>query len=198
MRIIRYLKNYRKSTDILLLVFFTCNLIVLGDIISSSFNKNFVVNVIEHKSNLPQLRVQNYHIEEREVHSELRFRSEKFLDFVFVNKTVDSNLFLFLFTAFALFQLMRIKALWYQQYFTQKLYTSIDTLGYVAGVMFFFSRIQDYYLNKLINEMSEGKLVIDHNSFLLIISIVIIFLSSLLKSFAKQGNKLQEDQDLTI
>ncbi|RYG18463.1 MAG: DUF2975 domain-containing protein [Chitinophagaceae bacterium] len=197
-RLIKYLKNYRKSTDILLLIFFIGNLVLLWGIVASSFNKDFVVRVVEQKSSFLDVKTAQYHIESRQVHSQLRFESDKFLDYVFVDKTTDSNLFLFLFTAFVFYQLMRIKTLWYHQYFTQKLYVNIDTLGYVAGVMFFFSRIQELYLNKLVGGMSNETLTVDHNSYLLIISVVIILLSSVLKSFAKQGNKLQEEQDLTI
>lgn len=198
MRIINYLKKYRKSTDILLLVFFVGNIVLLGDIIVHSFNYDFVVNAIENKSNLPDVKGVSYGIEHREVHSQLKFKSEKFLDFLFVNKTPDENIVLFLFTAFVLFQLIRIKTLWYHQYFTQKLYANIDALGYVSGIVFFFSRIQERHLHKLVNEISNGTLTADINSSLLTISIVIMLLSSLLKSFAKQGNKLQEEQDLTI
>lgn len=198
MRIINYLRNYRKSTDILLLLFFVFNILILGDIITYSFNKDFVVDVVENQSKLTDIKAANYQIDHREVYSELKFRSVKFFDFVFVNKSSDSNLFLFLFTAFVLFQLIRIKTLWYHQYFTKKLYASIDTLGYVAGVMFFFSRIQEYYLNKLVIEISNGTQTANINSYLLVISVAVILLSSVLKSFAKQGNKLQEEQDLTI
>lgn len=198
MGIIHYLRSYRKSTDILLLLFFIGNLVVLGEIVSSSFTKNFVVNVVENRSNLSDIKTDNYQIESREVYSQLKFKSVKFFDFVFVNKVADSNLFLFLFTAFVLFQLMRIKALWYRQYFTKKLYVNIDALGYIAGVMFIFSSVQVYYLKELVKEISGATQTADINSSLSIICAVVILLSGLLKSFAKQGNKLQEDQDLTI
>ncbi|MES2653034.1 MAG: hypothetical protein V4663_14935 [Bacteroidota bacterium] len=137
MKIIQYLKNYRKSTDILLLVFFVGNLAILGDIIFSSFNNDFVICVIEKRSDLPDLTVQKYTIEQREVYSYIRFTSAKFLDFVFVDKVKDSNLFLWLFTAFVLFQLMRIKSLWYNNYFTKKLYVNIHP-GLCSGSNVYF------------------------------------------------------------
>ncbi len=198
MRLINYFKKYRKSTDILLLVFLFANFLILGEIIISSFNKDFVVDVVENKSNLSEVKSANYVIESREVYGELKFRSSKFFDFVFVNKKANSNLFVFLFTAFVLFQLMRIKALWYHQYFTKKLYSNIDVLGYVAGVMFIFSRIQEIYIKKLVHKMSNGMLKADIDSEFLTLVVVIMILSPLLKSVAKQGNKLQEEQDLTI
>lgn len=198
MRIINYLKKYRKSTDILLLVFFIANLLILGDAIFSSFHKKFVVDVVEHNTKLGDVKGENYSIESRRIDGLLKFSSEKFFDFVFVSKAPGTNLLLFAFTAFVLFQLMRIKALWYHRYFTKKLYASIDALGYVAGVMFIFCRIQEIYIKKLVEKMSNGLLKADIDTEFLTLVVVIMILSPLLKSFAKQGNKLQEEQDLTI
>lgn len=198
MKIIQHLKKYRKSTDLLLLVFFIGNILVLGDVIFSSFNKDFVVRVVNANGNLTTVNATNYIVEQRQEVGLMKFRSEKLLDFLFVDKVVDCNMFLILFTAFVLFQIMRIKSLWYHQYFTDKLYTRLDTLSYVAAVMFVFSRIQEHYLNNLVTKMTSGKQMADIDSTLLTVSVVILLLGNLLKSFAKQGNRLQKEQDLTI
>ncbi len=198
MKIIDYLKRHRKSTDVLLLIFFVGNIVLLGDVILSSFNNKFSIDVVEKQSSLPVVKDKGYTIANREVHSQITITSEKFLDFVFLNKKADLNLFFCLFTAFVLFQLMRIKSLWYHQYFTKKLYASIDALAYAATLMFLISRIQEYYLKNLVDEISKGRLVVDPSYDLLIIIVMIMILSNLLKSFAKQGNRIQEEQDLTI
>ncbi len=198
MRIIQFFKKHRKSTDILLLVLFIGNIVLLGDIIASSFTKDFVIDVIENKNNLPVVKNEDYIIEHREVHSTIKFRSEKLLDFLFINKTSAPNPILFLFTASVIFQLMRIKSLWYHQYFTQRLYANIDALGLLAVVMFIFNRIHEYYLKNLVEEMSKGKLIADIDSNFIAITAVVMILSAVLKSFAKQGNKIQQEQELTI
>ena len=198
MKVINYLKRYRKSTDILLLIFFIGNIVLLGDIIFSSFNNKFIIDVVEKQSDMPMVKDKMYTIVNREVHSQISITSEKFLDFVFLNKTADLNLFFCLFTAFVLFQLMRIKSLWYHQYFTKKLYASIDALAYAATLMFLISRFQEYYLKNLVDEISKGALVAHTSDYLLISVVVIMLVSNLLKSFAKQGNKIQEEQNLTI
>ncbi len=198
MRLINYFKKYRKSTDILLLVLFIGNLVLLGDTVISSFNKDFVVDVVETKPSLANVNGSSFAVDNREISGHLKFSSDKFVDFLLVNKTPHSNLLLFVFTAFVLLQLMRIKTLWYHQYFTKKLYSSIDTLGIISSAMFIFSRIQEIYLVKLVKNMSAGQLSPDIDTHFLTISVVMMLLSAVLKSFAKQGNKLQEEQDLTI
>lgn len=198
MGFIQFFKRHRKSTDILLLVFLLGNLILLGIIISSSFNNDFVVNVIERENHLIDTKQVSYHIEQREVYGQLKFKSEKILDYVFLNKVPDANLITFLFSAFIIFQVMRIKSLWYHQYFTKKLYANIDALGFIAFIMFIFSRVQERYIKHLVNEISNAKLIAETSSVLLTISVVVMLLSNILKSFAKQGNILQEERDLTI
>lgn len=157
-----------------------------------------MIRVVIANGNLTTVNATNYVVEQRQEVGLMKFRSEKLLDFLFVDKVVDCNMFLILFTAFVLFQIMRIKSLWYHQYFTDKLYTRLDTLSYVAAVMFVFSRIQEHYLNNLVTKMTSGKQMADIDSTLLTVSVVILVLGNLLKSFAKQGNRLQKEQDLTI
>lgn len=194
----RIFKKYFSYINVMLFLGLFVTAYFSIEVLKSYFNNDFVINVKERGVVLADYSSLNYHVGEREVHSVLLFKSNKFLDFLFVNKTSDHFLPLALFIAFVFFQMFRINANWYEKKFTNRLYNLIHALGFVAGIMFLFSRIQNWYLRKLIQEMSNNNLLLDEDQWLNSFAVAVMVISLALRSFARQGNKLQEEQDLTI
>lgn len=165
---------------------------------TSYFNTDFVISVKELGVKLGDYSAKNYSIDERHVHGTLHFKSNKFLAFLFVNKTPDHYLPLVLFIVFVLFQMFRINANWYEKKFTKRLYNLIESMGFVAGIMFGFSRIQNWHLRKVVQELANNTFLIDNDQWLNSFAIAVMIISLMLRSFAKQGEKLQKEQNLTI
>lgn len=193
-----FFKRYRKSTDFLLLFFLIMNLIYLGWMLIQYVGSDFSAGIIDTTSALSDTKTGMYVVSGREVHGMLHFKSNRFLDVVFMNKVPDSNLLLTLFSAFIIFQLMRIKSLWYHQRFTGRLYRNIDALGLMAFIMFILARVQERYLVHRITELSAGAYDAVLSFYMTTVSAMLMILSQVLKSFAKQGNILQDENNLTV
>gem|GEM_PF-2501845 len=182
----------------MLLFFLIMNLIYLGWMLTQYVGSDFSVGIIDTTSALSDTETGMYVVNGREVHGMLHFKSNRFLDVVFINKVPDSNLLLCLFSALIIFQLMRIKSLWYHQRFTGRLYGNIDALGLIAFIMFILARVQERYLVHRLSELTAGAYEAVLSFYMTAVSAMLIILSQVLKSFAKQGNILQDEQELTI
>ena len=191
-------KKYFSYINVMLFLGFWVTVYFSIETFTSYFNTDFVINVKERGVKLGDYSAQNYNIDERHVHSILHFKSTKFLDFLFVNKTSDHYLPLILFVVFVFFQMFRINANWYEKKFTKRLYNLIETMGFVAGIMFFFSRIQNWHVRKVVQELGNNTLLLDEDQWLNSFAIAVMIISLMLRSFAKQGKKLQKEQDLTV
>ncbi len=198
---VRIKRNFRKYFSYFNLVIFLVFLALLFfsiEVVTSYLTNSFVIDVSERGGEIAAYSAQNYTVADRKVHGVLQFESDKILDYLFVKKTQDHYLPEYLFLGFVLVQLFRINANWYEKKFTKPLYILIDTLGYVAAIVYFFSRVRLWYLDKLVKEFSNSTLLLDDNDSLNEFAIVIMLIAIGLGSFAKQGRKLQKDQDLTI
>lgn len=197
-RIRRIVRKYFSYFNVVIFLLFLFLFFVSLEMIGEYFTNSFLVNVTENGGKLVENTTQNYTVTERKVQGLLQFKSNKFWDFVFVKKNADEYLGEILFILFVLFQLFRINAYWYEKKFTPELYKLIDVLGLVSFIVYVFSRLQIWYLEDLVEKLANGRLKLNDDENLYTFSIVMMLVSIALKSFAKQGNKLQTEQDLTI
>lgn len=194
----QFKKRYFNHINLILFLALLVTVYFAIETLVGYFNTDFIVGVEERGLKLVNYSTQNYNIDERHVYSVLHFKSNKFLDFLFVNKTPDYYLPFVLFVVFVLFQMLKININWYEKKFTKKLYYLIDVLGFVSVIMFIFSRIQYWYLKKLVEEITSGTLFLDNDQHLNSFAIGMMVLSIALRGLVKQGKKLQQEQDLTI
>jgi hypothetical protein len=170
----------------------------LISILMSIGNADYIIAVIEKKAIISKQQDQAYTLSDRQVYSILHVRADSFLDFIMLDKQIDCNIIQLLLSLLALFQIHRINANWYDKKFSQDLYSMIDTLSIMATVMWLFSGVQEWYQKGVLKEISKDQLVVDGNHVFLYVGIGLLLMSAALKSFAKHGSRLQQEQDLTI
>lgn len=196
MKILKLINHYASSIDYLLVFFLVINLYLIGHSIITGVDKDLKIPVREvHSVALP---AQHMNLSDRQITGMLSYKADGFFDYIFVDRKNDEPLSALLASAIVLFLLIRIKYLWSFQRFSLKLYRTIDFLSVFGVIIYVFSRIQDRFLANLVLRVSEGKLQVEDNSFLLSLSATVILFAGLLKNFAKQGNKIEEEQNLTI
>jgi hypothetical protein len=191
-------KKHINSSTLTLYFLLLIAVFLLASALPSYFNTNFIIDVKELKISLTDSNVGQIKLTDRVIHATLHFESTKFYDFLLVDKNETADLLSLLFVIFVIIQLLRINWYWKDKRFTSKLYAQIDALGIVASIMFIFSQVQDRYLHHLVERLSADTMELNQKWVLLILSIVMIVFSVLLKSLSKEGNRLQEVNDLTI
>ncbi|MCY1530099.1 hypothetical protein D9M68_652750 [compost metagenome] len=181
-----------------MLFYLILNLGYIGWTLLQYNHSEFSVEVAGNKAHLADVKSGAYTLSELQIHGLFHFKSSRFLDVILMNKVPDTNLLFSSFTAIIIFQLIRIKSLWYHQRFTSRLYRNIDALGIIALIMFILARVQERYVVNRITELSAGSYEAVVRFYMTSVSVIIIILSGILKSFARQGNLIQDEQKLTI
>jgi hypothetical protein len=158
----------------------------------------FVISVREKAAGIAYDLNNGYHLSHRHVYSLLHINPKSFLDYLLLDKKIGCNIFQLLLSLLAIYQIFKINKNWYDKKFTSELYRMIDTLSIMAALMWLFSRIQEFYQKSWIKEISADQLALDGCNVFFYVGLVLLLISGVLKSFAKHGSKLQEEQDLTI
>lgn len=178
-----------------ILLFIAADLLIT--ILPSYFRPLYVIPIKSSSSSLPHA-TEVYVVKDAMATGDLWFKSDRFLDYFMVDKSTTIGIVSLLLLVLILVQLLRINLMWHSQNFTGKLYQNIDSLTVIGSISFLYSRIQAYYLNERLHELTKHALTFDDNYIVLTVSASIALFGVLLKAFAKRGNQLQVEQALTI
>jgi hypothetical protein len=194
----RFIKKYGTFSNGMLIFLALVIGYYLINIFKDIDDTDYVIRVTETKAGIVSGLSTVYHLSDREVHSVLHVQAKSFLDYLLLEKHIDSNLFQLMLLLLILYQVFKINSNWYDKKFTKDLYAMIDTFSIMAIIMWMFSSLQEWHQNNILEKISKNGLELSGSRAFLHISIFLLIISRSVKGFAKHGSKLQEEQDLTI